>query len=78
MKPETIRLAKMAACMLLAACSGTPRAASPQLGGAIRGAADVTETISLVQDDAKEVKEFHRQSMSLVDRLDYKTQILLR
>ncbi len=78
MNPETIKLAKLTACLFLAACSGNPRTASPQLGSVIRQAGDVADTISLVQDDAKEVKEFHRQSMSLVDRLDYKTTILLR
>jgi hypothetical protein len=67
-----------AACLLGACASRRSPATTPQMSGVLRQSVDVTETISLAQDDAKEVKEFHRASMSILDRLDYKTQILLR
>jgi hypothetical protein len=63
--------------LLVAGCATRPHAATPQLAGIIRQAGDITSTIRLAQSDGKEVKSLHRQSMSLVERLDYKTQVLL-
>jgi hypothetical protein len=39
---------------------------------------DITKTINLAQSDSKEVKRLQVQSMSLLERLDYKTTILLK
>jgi hypothetical protein len=68
----------LATALVLAACTPARRAATPQMSGAIRAATDVTETIDLAREDSKEVKNLHRQSLGLLDRLDYKTTILLR
>jgi hypothetical protein len=53
-------------------------APSPQYAAVTRQVEDVTNTISLIQSDNKEVKTLQRESLSLLDRLDYKTMILLR
>lgn len=50
---------------------------SPEYAGVTRKAEDITETIDLAQSSNKEVKSLHRQSMSLLERLDYKTMLLL-
>ena len=62
------------------ACSSGKRPAvpSPQYAGVTRKVEDITKTINLVQSDSKEVKELQRQSLGLLDRLDYKTTILLK
>jgi hypothetical protein len=76
-----------------AGCAGRRTAAhSPQLTGAIGKSEDVTNTISLAQGDNKEVKRaiggiqghssevrrLHLESMSALDRIDYKATILLK
>lgn len=65
---------------LFCACStGKHRVAhAPQYAGVTRKAEDITKTISLIQSDSKEVKRLQSESMSLLDRLDYKTTILLK
>jgi len=76
-----------------AGCAGRRTAArSPQLTGVISKSEDITETMDLAQGDnkevkralggikdhASEVKRLHLESMSSLDRLDYKATILLK
>lgn len=62
-----------------AACTGPRHAAtSPQYSAVTRKVEDITKTINLVESDSKEVKKLQVQSLSLLDRLDYKTTILLK
>ena len=72
-------------CLILAlitlgsfACS-TERhhAVSPQYSAVTRKVEDITRTINLVESDSKTVKRLQYESLSLLDRLDYKTTILL-
>lgn len=53
-------------------------APSPQYAGVTRKVEDISNTISQVQSDSKEVKRLQDESLSLLDRLDYKTTILLK
>ncbi len=64
----------------LPACSTgkRPVAPSPQYAGVTRKVEDITKTLNLVQSDSKEVKTLQRQSLGLLDRLDYKSTILLK
>jgi len=59
------------------ACSTGRRTAAPQFSGTIRQASSVTDGIREAQEDNKEIKSLHRQSLGLLDRLDFKTSILL-
>ena len=76
MKCLLIALMSLALC----ACSTAPRhaASSPQYAAVTRKVEDITKTINLAQSDSKEVKRLQVQSMSLLERLDYKTTILLK
>jgi len=67
-------------CLMSFACSTAPRhaATSPQYSAVTRKVEDITKTINLAQSDSKEVKRLQVQSMSLLERLDYKTTILLK
>jgi hypothetical protein len=62
------------------ACSTVKRSAapSPQYAAVTRKVEDITKTINLIQSDSKEVKSLQMQSLSLLERLDYKTTILLK
>lgn len=69
-----------------------PVAHSPQLTGAITKSEDISHTLDLAQSDNKtvkkaiggirlgsdEIKRLHVESMSSLDRLDYKATILLK
>ena len=85
MKPRTaalivaLTLAGMLAVALLSGCASKPISTpTPEYAAVGRKIEDVGKTISSVQSDSKEVKELQRDSMSLLDRLDYKTTILLQ
>lgn len=71
------KLTVLSAALLVAGCATKPHAATPQLAGIIRQAGDVTAGLRQAQSDGKEVKSLLRQSMTLVERLDYKTSVLL-
>jgi hypothetical protein len=76
MKCSILALIALSFC----ACSTgkRPAAPSPQYAAVTRKVEDITKTINLVQSDSKEVKSLQMQSLSLLDRLDYKTTILLK
>ena len=67
------------ATLVLTACSSPKRtAAAPEYAGVTRQVEDITRTINLVETDSKEVKRLQTESLGLLDRLDYKTSVLLR
>lgn len=89
MKWPLLALTTLAFC----ACStARPRAASsPNLTGAVKRSADITETINLAESDSKEIKRAIRSlqesnvllrkldgdAVLILDRSDYKTKLLL-
>ena len=84
MSKPTKKLLKLGACLLLvvitlALCGGCVHRSTPapQFAGTLRQAASVSTGIQDAQEDNKEVKSLHRQSLGLLDRLDYKTTVLL-
>lgn len=64
--------------LLLSSCVAKPKAVSPQYAAVTRQAEDITKTINLAQADGKEIKRLQRESLTLLQRLDYKTTILLK
>ena len=76
MKKWVIALIALSFC----ACSTAKRnvAPSPQYAGVTRKVEDITKTINLIQSDSKEVKRLQSESMSLLDRIDYKATLLLK
>lgn len=77
-------ISKCLISVLIVLCFGAcstgkrPAAQSPQYAGVTRKAEDITKTINLAQSDSKEVKRLQWEGLSLLDRLDYKTTILLK
>lgn len=72
-------LSLVATVAILAGCATKKAPApSPQYAGVTRKAEDVATTVGTAKDSSKEVQSLHRQSMSLLDRIDYKTSILLQ
>jgi len=67
------------ATVLLAGCATKRKATpTPEYAAVGRKVEEVSKTIASVQSDNKEVKALQRDSMSLLDRLDYKAALLLR
>jgi len=80
-------------CLSLCACSTARHraATSPDLSSTIKRSSDITETISLAQEDSKEIKRAIRSlqesnvllrklngdAVIILDRSDYKTRLLL-
>jgi len=66
--------------LVIALCTGCAShrlAPSPQYAGIVTKSEDITKTINLATEDSKEVRKLQRDSLSLVDRLDFKASRLL-
>jgi len=67
------------AAIILSGCATKRKPTpTPEYAAVGRKVEEVSKTIGSIQSDSKEVKELQRDSMSLLDRLDYKASILLR
>lgn len=62
--------------LLLGGCTTKP-APTPQFAGVARQAEEVAGSLDQARSDSKTVKSLHLDSMSLLDRLDYKAVLLL-
>lgn len=62
----------------LTSCATKKPSPAPQYAGIVRQAQDAGKTIQTIRDGSKEVKSLQRESLSLIDRLDFKTTILLQ
>ncbi|TSA40726.1 MAG: hypothetical protein D4R57_01540 [Verrucomicrobiales bacterium] len=78
MKPPYLLLALIALLSFVGCTAHRNAAISPQYAAVTRKAGDITKTINLIETDGKEVKRLQSQSLSLLDRLDFKTTILLK
>ena len=65
--------------MLLLSAFGcaTKPTPTPEFAAITRRAGEVAGNISRAREDSKSVQALHFESMSLLDRLDYKTVLLL-
>ena len=67
----------LTALLSCAACTAKPRVADPHMAGTLGQAATLSDSILAAASDSKEVKRLQTESLSLLERLDYKTTILL-
>lgn len=66
--------------VLFCACA-TPRRpapSSPALAAVVHKSSEAKTTVASARSDGKEVRQLHIESMSLVERLDYKATLLLK